>query len=131
MDLREKGIETIFAELRKAEAKFPGWPNDPVHGAAVVGEEFGELLQAALDLYYGREQGLEKILKEATQTAAVAIRMVVWIMDQKKEKRAMEPHQACRVCGCTDDQACEGGCYWVSYDLCSACVSKRKRKGTR
>jgi hypothetical protein len=30
----------------------------------------------------------------------------------------------CRVCGCTDDHACEGGCYWVEEDLCSACVGK-------
>jgi len=28
---------------------------------------------------------------------------------------------ACRVCGCTDDAACFGGCYWVEPDLCSAC----------
>ena len=27
----------------------------------------------------------------------------------------------CRVCGCTDDLACEGGCYWVEWDLCSSC----------
>ena len=30
------------------------------------------------------------------------------------------PH--CRVCGCTDMHACEGGCSWVEDDLCSACV---------
>lgn len=28
----------------------------------------------------------------------------------------------CRVCGCTDDRACPGGCHWVEDDLCSACV---------
>ncbi len=28
----------------------------------------------------------------------------------------------CRVCGCTDDNACEGGCYWVEPDLCSSCA---------
>ncbi|MCK1402066.1 hypothetical protein IVB45_17310 [Bradyrhizobium sp. 4] len=30
---------------------------------------------------------------------------------------------ACHVCGCTDDNACPGGCGWVSIDppLCSAC----------
>lgn len=28
----------------------------------------------------------------------------------------------CRVCGCTDDRACEGGCYWVADDICSACA---------
>lgn len=30
----------------------------------------------------------------------------------------------CRVCGCSDDQACEtaeGRCLWVEEDLCSAC----------
>lgn len=30
---------------------------------------------------------------------------------------------ACEGCGCTEDDACEGGCYWVSLDppICSAC----------
>lgn len=30
----------------------------------------------------------------------------------------------CRVCGCTDDRACPGGCYWVEEDLCSECAGK-------
>jgi len=30
----------------------------------------------------------------------------------------------CRVCGCTEDNACEGGCSWVEEDLCSACADK-------
>lgn len=30
----------------------------------------------------------------------------------------------CRVCGCTDDRACPGGCWWVADDLCSACGSR-------
>lgn len=33
----------------------------------------------------------------------------------------------CRVCGCTDDRVCDGGCWWVEdedvfSDLCSACA---------
>lgn len=27
----------------------------------------------------------------------------------------------CRICGCTWDNACPGGCYWVEDDLCSRC----------
>lgn len=27
----------------------------------------------------------------------------------------------CRVCGCTDFNACPGGCFWVAPDLCSVC----------
>jgi len=30
--------------------------------------------------------------------------------------------QKCRVCGCTQNRACPGGCYWVEPDLCSACT---------
>lgn len=30
---------------------------------------------------------------------------------------------ACRGCGCTDDHACPGGCFWVEPDLCSACAA--------
>jgi len=33
-----------------------------------------------------------------------------------------EPEQTCRVCGCTHYHPCEGGCYWVEDDLCSACA---------
>lgn len=28
----------------------------------------------------------------------------------------------CRVCGCTHNNACHGGCYWVDVDLCSNCA---------
>lgn len=27
----------------------------------------------------------------------------------------------CRECGCTAEAPCEGGCFWVEADLCSAC----------
>ena len=32
--------------------------------------------------------------------------------------------QRCRVCGCTDEQGCEGGCTWVAEDLCSRCAGE-------
>jgi len=32
----------------------------------------------------------------------------------------------CRVCGCTDDRACPGGCYWIHVDLCSCCFNLAK-----
>ncbi|QAT44140.1 hypothetical protein EQM06_09660 [Aminipila luticellarii] len=31
-------------------------------------------------------------------------------------------NRKCRVCGCTQDHACPGGCYWVEDDLCSKCA---------
>jgi len=29
---------------------------------------------------------------------------------------------ACRICGCTQNFACDGGCGWAAEDLCTACV---------
>lgn len=28
----------------------------------------------------------------------------------------------CKVCGCTDEAGCRGGCSWESQDLCSVCA---------
>lgn len=28
----------------------------------------------------------------------------------------------CRVCGCTDERACPGGCIWAESNLCSRCA---------
>ena len=30
----------------------------------------------------------------------------------------------CRGCGCTDDEPCAGGCFWVAADLCSTCAGE-------
>lgn len=30
----------------------------------------------------------------------------------------------CRVCGCTEHRACDGGCWWVAPDLCSSCTGR-------
>jgi hypothetical protein len=32
-----------------------------------------------------------------------------------------EALRVCRVCGCSEFNACWAGCYWVEKDLCSAC----------
>lgn len=67
---------------------------------------------------------------------------VAWcIVDDSGERQWLEPTacpppqrhrrprkgllvQTCRACGCTDMRACEGGCYWIEPDLCSACAER-------
>ena len=68
----------IKNELRNAEKKFPGWPSDPVHGAAIVAEESGELIKAAIDWYYGRGKARD-VKAEAIQTAAMAVRFLIYM----------------------------------------------------
>jgi hypothetical protein len=35
----------------------------------------------------------------------------------------------CFACGCTDGNACDGGCSWVGDNLCSACLAKMVERG--
>ena len=48
---------------------------------------------------------------------------------KEMELEVFSLEQKCRVCGCTWDNACEGGCYWVEPDLCSACADKSEAEG--
>jgi hypothetical protein len=34
--------------------------------------------------------------------------------------------RACRLCGCSEEDACDGGCSWAGPELCSACDAKDK-----
>ena len=62
-------------EMERAKAKFPWWPEDQIHAAAIVAEEAGELLKAALQNKY--ENGsIENVQKEAIHTATTAIRFL-------------------------------------------------------
>lgn len=37
------------------------------------------------------------------------------------EEEPVADVRQCVKCGCTDDQACDGGCTWVAENLCSSC----------
>ncbi len=68
-------IQKVLAELHHAEFLHPNWPDDTIHAAAIVAEESGELVRAALQHTY--EEGSAAALEsEAIQTAAMAIRFL-------------------------------------------------------
>ena len=82
-------IKMVFDELRRAEAKFPGFPIDPIHAAAVLAEESGELQKACLQwTYEGGEYS--QVLEEAIQTAAMAFRFLINMekMEPRKSEQA-------------------------------------------
>lgn len=67
----------VLDELRRAAAKFPTWPTDPLHALAVLGEEFGELTQAVMQaVYEPHKSGPDQVRAEAIQCAAMAIRFI-------------------------------------------------------
>lgn len=80
-------IERVFGELKKAEEKFPGWPTDPIHAAAIVAEEAGELVQAAIDFTYSDDlPGHWQMEEEAAQCAAMGIRFLLGLKFCKANK---------------------------------------------
>lgn len=55
----------------------------------------------------------------------------VWKCWQKYINETVQAKRVCRVCGCTElnaciDKDCRNNCYWVEDDLCSACVTEPK-----
>jgi len=85
----------IEAEIAKAMKKFPRWPTDPIHAAAVIAEECGELQQAVLEsVYEPWKSSREKIRTEAIQTAAMCIRFLMsldvykWYLDEQHKQEA-------------------------------------------
>lgn len=72
----KRAIILIEASYREAVEKHPHWPNNVIEGAAILGEESGELLQAALQFKY--EKGaFYNMHNEAIQCGAMAIRFLV------------------------------------------------------
>jgi len=89
-----KEIDAILAELRRAVAKFPTWPTDPLHALAVLGEEFGETTKAAVQAMYEPHKATPADVRaEAIQTAAMAIRFLI-SLDAYCWDRGPQHHQA-------------------------------------
>ena len=67
----------IAQEVKIAIRQHPNWPDDIIHAAAVVVEEAGELMKAALQSVYEPEKSnLIDARIEAIQTAATCVRFI-------------------------------------------------------
>lgn len=73
IEKEKQAFSFVLSELRKAEQKHPTWPEDIVHAVAIMGEEAGESIQAALNYYY-HGGDIELLKKELGHTGAVVIR---------------------------------------------------------
>lgn len=101
--VREILVEIVH-ELERAMDKFPGWPTDPLHALAVVGEEFGELTQATLQhVYEPGKSELSDVEREAIQLAAMSVRFLMSLKAYRFEPG--EEHRIIRLKGLGDERA--------------------------
>jgi hypothetical protein len=83
-----------------------------------------EAKETALDLAaemvvgLGRQRYAEEALIDATDEELDQVSAAFIAIGVELYRRA--GIRCCRVCGCSEDNACDGGCTWVAEDLCSA-----------
>lgn len=95
------GVVThMLDELFRALLKFPAWPVDPLHAAAIVAEEAGELHKAVLQkVYEPGKSTTADIHAEAVQVGAMAIRFILGMSTYEY----MKSKQVSHVKGRSDD----------------------------
>ena len=91
-DGAEGFLEDILVEYLRARAKHPEWPTDPVHAAAVLGEESGELTQAALQFYYD-DGNRGSMRREAVQCGAMSLRFLTHMLNYESRERKDELYE--------------------------------------
>lgn len=78
----ETAIESVIAERRRQIEKWGAdTDNSPFEWMSILGEEFGELCQAINETFFKNPThpergGYKKIIKEASQVAAVAVAII-------------------------------------------------------
>jgi hypothetical protein len=80
--------------------------------------------------HFGKPDGCEELLSRLISQGLIEvsrfhqrgspIQTVYGLPDDKS---------ACRECGCIDEMACVGGCFWVEEDLCSKCAPEILKGG--
>lgn len=72
----KRWLIAIVQEFNAACEKHPAWPVDHVHASAIVAEESGELIRAALNYQFEGARFYD-MHKEAVQTGAMALRFLL------------------------------------------------------
>lgn len=78
----EQVIALVTEELERARGKFPWWPGDMVHAAAIANEEGGEVVKAVNNRYWAHgDDTWGDIQKEAIQAIAMWVRFLTETQD--------------------------------------------------
>lgn len=81
-------------------------------------------LSRRADISICNECGIDEAMRDALGVPPLPLNQWTTFLETDKNARR------CRVCGCTDEKACEGECCWAEKDLCSACLEKAKERAS-
>ena len=81
-----KIIDEVLEELKSAMEKHQEWPLPIFEAFTVISEEVGELAQAILDYKHDGKK-YENIKKEALQVAAMGLRFLMNLKDEKEVEK--------------------------------------------
>ena len=85
-DLISVVISLVMQEVGRAERQYPEWPDDIIHRAAIMAEESGEAVKAALDVCYSNGSQ-EDYIQELIQTAAMCIRNLIELWKDERQTK--------------------------------------------
>jgi hypothetical protein len=130
--LEEKAPERGKSWKAWAEEQVLGWMNDAVfhlEDAIFEGGDTAMIRKKAVDVANFAMMIFDVVpAAEATLGRAAGATRDAAIVGLMIDPSHREGVRACRVCGCTDARACEGGCCWVEDpaggNLCSRCAEK-------
>lgn len=73
----EQIFNQVRAELAKARTRYPWWPVDMVHAAAIAAEESGEVVKAVNNRFWAHgDDSWADVQKEAIQAIAMWVRFL-------------------------------------------------------
>lgn len=81
--------------------------------------------QALAEKFKREDPALQSVLEATSPIIDAAFQEGViraFAHGQRVMKNRDLGRRTCRVCGCWELNACNGGCSWVEADLCSACA---------
>ncbi|TIL36192.1 hypothetical protein [Mesorhizobium sp.] len=67
------------------------------------------------------------LINELRQAVVDAVPMADFNAADGNPKMPSRLGQFCRKCGCTQEDGCANGCWWVEDDLCSSCAKEAAR----
>jgi len=91
--------------------------------------EHGQAADGAADLLVRRVTAYKKQDVDGTTMLRLGKRRAGRVLDGRtwdEYPHPPAPERACRVCGCTQNNACDPPCSWAGADLCSACSAPER-----